>query len=100
MPIWKNSRFDTFYYDDEADCNEPCEVRIDGGRIVVSYESDGDQIVYSGNERGTGHYELTAPQANGRATLHMFEESRVLEGWWEEMWDETKVRGMWRIFIT
>lgn len=96
MTVWSNSRADIFYYNDDADCGDPCEVKIDNGRIVVSYEDEGGgYIVYEGSENGAGHFELSAPSVNGRATLHMFNGNKVLEGWW----DEEGTRGMWRIFL-
>ncbi|MDB6046786.1 MAG: hypothetical protein JWM63_5337, partial [Gammaproteobacteria bacterium] len=56
---------------------------------------DGNTILYVGNERGPGHFELTArkPDGDGTATLHKFAASNVLE----EYWCEGNVRGMWRI---
>lgn len=64
--------------------------------IVVSYEvENGGHIVYQGTEKGNGHYELSAPNVNGKATLHMFEKSRILEGYWAE--EDEDWRGMWRV---
>ena len=91
--IWSNSKADIYYRDTEADLDEPCEVRVDGNSIVVSYEDDGGHTVYKGIENGIGHFELSAPTVKGRASLHMFKHNRILEGYWEE----DGQRGMWRI---
>jgi len=71
-------------------------VFINGGQIKIRYvEGEGNTVTYVGNERGPGHSELSARNADGdgRATLHRFEGSKVLE----EYWCEGNVRGMWRI---
>lgn len=93
MSVWKDSKVDLFFYDYVASVNEPCEVRIDGDSIVVSYEDDGEYVVYKGQEHGIGHYELKASAVDGRASLHMFPDGKILEGYWVEQGQ----RGMWRI---
>lgn len=96
MSIWKNSRMDSVYYDDtEALEDEPCEVRIDGDLIVVSYEDDDGVVIYKGKSQGAGHFQLTAPERNAKATLHMFEGSKILEGFWIE----EGYKGFWRITL-
>jgi len=91
---------DTLYYADEADTNEPCEVRIESGRIEVTYERDGG-VTYIGSDDGSGHFKLVADRYEGRATLHRFPpDGDVLEGFWiekEPAGSETK--GMWRIVL-
>ena len=95
-PVVKKCIIDFFYYDEGAEVEIEGEVKFDDSRIVVSYElEDGGYVVYQGTEKGKGHYELKAPSVNGRATLHMFEKSKILEGYWfesDEGWS-----GMWRI---
>lgn len=94
MPVWEKARVDTVYYDGEADVDDFCDVRIDGDKIVISYEGDNCQmVVWNGVMRGQGHFELRSHEVNGRATLHMFEGSQILEGYWEE----DGYRGFWRI---
>ncbi|PSF09004.1 hypothetical protein C7H09_08160 [Marinobacter fuscus] len=84
---------DILHFDDTSYEDEPCQVRIGEKDIVVDYEEDGKRILYRGHERGAGHYELTSEQVKGRATLHRFEGSNILEG----SWIEDGVRGMWKI---
>jgi hypothetical protein len=95
MSIWKNSKIALLWYSkDEASEQNPCEVRIDDQEIVVEYEDDG-LVQYRGKNTGDGHFELTAPDVEGRASLHMFPGSNVLEG----SWVEGRQRGMWRITL-
>lgn len=91
--VWSNSTMDTFYYDGEADISSACEVRIDDKGIVVSYEGDEGPVIYRGQAKGAGHFELRSTDVDGRATLHMFEGGKFLEGFWVEDGYE----GMWRI---
>jgi len=92
----KDCTIEFFYYDRYAEIDIAGEVKFDGNRLVVSYElDDGGYVVYQGVEQGAGHYELRAPAVNGKATLHMFEKSRILEGFWFEQDEDW--RGMWRI---
>lgn len=93
--LWKKCTMDTFYYDGEADTDSDCEVRIDGNEIVISYDGGEGPVVYKGQAKGTGHYELRSVGVEGRATLHMFEGGKFLEGFWIE--DGTE--GMWRITL-
>lgn len=94
----QNCSIDFFYYERAVDLDVDGEVRFDGNMIVVSYELDnGIHVVYQGTEKGKGHYELRSPAVNGKATLHMFEKSIILEGFWFEQDEDW--RGMWRIRI-
>jgi hypothetical protein len=95
MKIWKSCRFDTLYYHDGADVNDECDVVIDGEYITVSYDADGLRVTYFGLMKGNGHFELQAPDVNGRATLHRFDDGRTLEGYWVE----GELKGMWRITL-
>ncbi len=95
MSVWSNSKVDILHYDGEVSVNETCEVRIDGDSIVVSYEDAGGYTVYKGSVNGTGHFELEAPSVKGRASLHMFQGGKILEGYWVE----DGSRGMWRITL-
>lgn len=93
MTIWKNSTMTTFYYSSNAE-DIPCIVKIDDKTILVEYEDEG-VVQYKGRNNNDGHFELTAPQANGRASLHQFPNGEVLEGYWSEDGN----RGMWRISL-
>lgn len=94
LPVVKKCTIEFFYYDRGYEGGVEGDVKFDGNMIVVSYGlEDGGYVVYKGTEKGDGHYELRASSVNGKATLHMFEKSKILEGYrFEE--DE---RGMWRI---
>lgn len=78
------------YYDGTEAERFEYEVRIDGNRIVLSYEDedeDGVPIrpVWNGMEHGDGHYILRCTAVNGRSTLHRVPGENVLEGcWWED----------------
>ena len=93
MTIWNNSKMSTVYYsDDSASENDPCVVKITENEILVEYDDDG-LVQYRGANDGSGHFVLNAEQINGRASLHMFAQSSILEG----SWIEGGYRGMWRI---
>lgn len=96
MPVWKNARMDNAYYDQRTALeDDSCEVRIDGEQIVVSYEDDDGVVLYKGKEHGLGHFQLTAPERDGKATLHRFEGSKILEGFWIEGGE----KGFWRVTL-
>lgn len=96
MTVWHNGSMDTYTQEDDFFCNHACEVRISGGTIAVSYIGEEiGVVVYEGTEVEPGHFRLTAPSVEGRATLHRFRDDNVLEGWWHEGGDE----GMWRITL-
>lgn len=96
MALWEDARLETIYYDEEeAVLNDVCDVRMDGNVIVVSYEGDEGPVVWRGQMNGQGHFELRSPEVNGRATLHMFEGSDILEGYW----NEDGYKGFWRIYL-
>jgi hypothetical protein len=99
--IWKNCRMTIVYFDSEtADEGMVATVKIDGSKILLEYEDETDDgasvlVQYVGKERGAGHYELTCPDQNGKASLHCFPEAKILEGFWVE----SSYRGMWRIHL-
>jgi hypothetical protein len=95
MAVWNNSKMTSLYYDTTSADISDCEVRIDGKDIIVSYREEDEQlsVIWQGTEHGSGHYELTLEAGQGRASLHRFEKSTFLEGWWKEQGEE----GMWRI---
>lgn len=93
MPIWTNSKMSLLYYSEESGTEDyPCVVKIDESEILVEYDDDGIRQ-YRGKNRGDGHFELHAPDIQGKASLHMFPGSSILEG----SWVEGSYRGMWRI---
>ena len=63
------------------------------GIPTIEYLADGEHTSYRGQEQGPGHFELHGNGFDGRATLHMFEGSNILEGGWVE----EGAKGMWRI---
>lgn len=83
----------TVYFTEvESTENDDCVVKIENGSILVEYEDDGI-VQYVGKEIGDGHFSLVCPEKSGKASLHMFPESEILEGsWTEDGW-----RGMWKI---
>lgn len=97
MPIYSNSKMSSLYYSDAPSAeNYPCVVRIDDHEILVEYEDEDDGVVqYRGKNNGDGHFELSSTDVNGRASLHMFPNSSILEG----SWVEDSYRGMWRILL-
>ena len=94
---WIDATYDALFFDGwTPHTDRACQVLIDGDQIKVRYvDGEGNTVIYVGNERGPGHFELTVRKADGdgKATLHRFEASNVLEGYW----CEGNVRGMWRI---
>lgn len=97
MTVWNNCVADVIYYDEivAVTNDEGYEVRIDGAEIVVSYKDDEGWVEYRGKENGAGHFELAAPEREGRASLHRFQDGNTLEGYWVER----GYRGMWRIAL-
>lgn len=91
--IWNKSKMACLYYSkDMADEQWPCVVRITEDEILLEYDDDG-VVQYIGKNTGNGHFELHSSEANGRATLHQFPFSQILEG----SWVEDGERGMLRI---
>jgi len=93
--VWNNCTADVVYYSDREAVthDEGYEVRIDDQEIVVGYHDDEGWVEYRGKNNGDGHFHLTAPERDGKATLHRFSASDILEGYWVE----NTYRGMWRI---
>lgn len=96
MTIWKNSRADVYFHDDKPELNDPgYEVRITGDELVVSYQGSSGWVNYTGRDLGGGHYELAAPEVDGRAMLHRCGDSEFLEGYWSE----GSEHGLWRVYL-
>jgi hypothetical protein len=89
VSTWKHSLLASYYREIKGDC----QVRIDGTKIVVSYEQHDGPTVYEGEEVASGHFKLTSARKSGRATLHRMPGENLLEGHWIEGQDQ----GMWRI---
>lgn len=83
------------FSDDTAEENEKCAVKIEDKKILVEYEGEDGFVQYIGEEKGQGHFELSCPAVSGKASLHMFADSEILEG----SWFEGGYRGMWRIHL-
>ena len=93
MTIWHKSKMSTVYFSaDESSENYDCVVTIENEKILVEYEDEG-RVQYFGREIGKGHFSLECPEHSGKASLHMFEGSEILEG----SWVESSYRGMWKI---
>jgi hypothetical protein len=92
--VCSNCKADHLFFEREAETDVPCNVEIDNGKIRVWYENLAIPI-YEGQENGAGHFELHALSGNGRGTLHRFDGSKCLEGFWVE----DGYRGMWRITL-
>jgi hypothetical protein len=94
---WIDATYEALFYDGRTPrTDQACQVLLQNGHIQVRYVDDGgNTVTYTGTERGPGHFELRARTADGdgQATLHRFQASPVLEGYW----CEGTVRGMWRI---
>lgn len=95
MDTWKRCTADILYYDGRPAVtkDEGYIVRITEESIEVAYDDDDGAVCYRGKNTGDGHYQLTAAERNGRASLHCFRNSNFLEGYWHE----GDSRGMWRI---
>ena len=89
MGTWKHSVLASYYREIRGEC----QVRIDGTKIVVSYEQHDGLTVYEGEETASGHFKLTCARKSGRATLHRMPGENLLEGYWTQGQDQ----GMWRI---
>lgn len=90
MPSWKHSLLASHY---RRNSNGECKVRIDGRKIVLSYEQHDGLTVYEGEEVAPGHFSLTCARKGGRAILHRMPGEDVIEGHWVEGQNQ----GMWRI---
>lgn len=95
MAIWNNSKMTTVYFSDsDASENCDCVVKIANGKILVEYD-DAGLVQYVGEEKGQGHFVLSCAAVSGKASLHMFANSEILEG----SWIEDGYRGMWKIML-
>ena len=82
----------------DAMATRQCEVRLGdhNGQVEVIYEDearDDSSVSYEGQEQGEGHYLLECESLDGRASLHRFSDSLILEGFWET----AEASGMWRV---
>lgn len=93
--LYDNARMET-YRTTHATLDQPCQVRIEAGIVTVEYLHDKEPTSYRGQEQGHGHFLLTGNGFDGKATLHMFEDSNILEGGWVE----GGAKGMWRIRLS
>jgi hypothetical protein len=91
VTTWKHSLLASYHRETKGEC----QVRIDGTKIVVSYEQHDGRTIYEGEEVAPGHFTLTCTRKGGRATLHRIPDENLLEGYWIEGQDQ----GMWRIAL-
>lgn len=98
MQVWKNCTADVLFYEESATTidDEGYIVRLSNDSIEVAYDDEEGAVCYKGKNNGDGHFDLTAPERNGRASLHHFPKSHFMEGYWQEG-DTPQTRGMWRI---
>jgi len=95
IKLFEKCNLEWYFWEGKA-YNQMCDVRFTGSVIAVSYkDQNGDYAIFKGKRTGKGHYELTAPEINGKATLHRGPRTKILEGYWQE--DDDK--GMWRIHL-
>ena len=97
MRIYRNSTMDFYYPDRGTDTDIPCIVTLGGEGCVIKYdalEPDGHELFWewTGQAIEPGHYKLTA-HVGCSATLHMFANAFVMDGYWKEQ----GLHGMWRI---
>ena len=99
MSRYKNATMKTYTFGVDTVHTRKCDLYLDeSGEIEVSYKSgtsEGGLISYAGMAQGEGHYWLESIMNGGRASLHRFPDSQILEGYWEV--EEEKEKGMWRI---
>jgi hypothetical protein len=97
MATWNNCIADILYYDETpADTNDDGYiVRMTDDTIEVAYDGEDGPVCYRGRNSGDGHFDLVAPEVDGRASLHFFPNSHFMEGYWQE----GDTRGMWRIAL-
>ena len=95
MQTWTKCTADILYHDARTPLlnDSGYIVRLSGKTIEVSYDDDEGAVCYKGENNGDGHFDLTAPERKGRASLHCFPNSHYMEGYWQE----GDTRGMWRI---
>lgn len=91
MPVWKNCTMSSYYADGLVE--NPCVVKIDGGKIVIEYMDGSNRLTFAGTELAPGHFKLEATTHRGSATLHRFPDDDILVGWWVEEGQQ----GLWRI---
>ncbi|WP_417811916.1 hypothetical protein [Thalassospira alkalitolerans] len=96
MPIYSGT-IRSIYFDHNPYQDYGCEVKIENQSIEVCYRDNDSTpfLSYFGEEKSKGHYVLHSQNRNGTATLHCFENSNKLEGYWNENGTE----GMWRITL-
>lgn len=95
MSDWHTATLACLYYcsDDEPDLGVDCLVRFDDGRMTLKYDWGDDAVIWQGTETGAGHYTLQSGHGNDHATLHRFEDGKVLVG----NWAEDGARGLWQL---
>ena len=89
---YRNATMEVFK-PDAGSYEQPCRVRLREDQLRLEYEDTGGAYAYSGRAISPGHFELKGEGFDGRATLHTFAGSVVLEG----AWREEGSYGMWRI---
>lgn len=92
----QNVEIRDFWNDSEEDGSYSGKVRIKEDGIFLSYIIDGHEIMWEGKEHGKGHFLLKEKtDVKSHATLHRFDGSKILEGYFSIGED----KGMWRFEI-
>jgi len=100
--IYKASMETAFYTSDQASTDFDCIVKFSSSELIIEYINyDENRVTYSGIDQGNGHYILNSYEfESGKATLHMFPDSKILEGSWVVTDDNgVKIKGFWKILI-
>jgi hypothetical protein len=79
MSIWKNCTLCSVTTATNNKSRIPCEVRIEGNSLVISYADDKGPAVYMGSRVEADRFSLACIARNGRATAH-FVNDHTLEG--------------------
>ena len=98
MRKFKDATMKMWTVGSDAMTTRQCVVQLGdhNGQVEVIYEDEANDdsfVTYEGMEQGEGHYLLERESLDGRASLHRFSDSLILEGYWET--GETS--GMWRV---
>ncbi len=94
MPGWSRCKLEL--HDPGGDIvfeDDDCDVRIDPGRIRVSWFHEDGPVVFVGGNDGGGRFELVCRSRPRRGRLELRRAPDVLEG----TWSEDGLEGGWRI---
>lgn len=82
--IYQKARISILYSDgSKPDLDLPCQVRFEGGRIVIGYDYEGGTETYMGHELSSGHYRAACLEIKCAAMIHHLPDSRWIDMRWE-----------------